>query len=117
MCECVGVHARCRRAAQRRGACLHRSGALASCALAWRPWCSCRACDPAPVAPATQPTPPPPAPPRAQLSLRFPFRSAQQVAAGRAVGASYLLTYLDGDMLIGRAPAPAGSFVFVRADE
>lgn len=52
-----------------------------------------------------------------ELSLRFPFRSAQQVAAGRAVGASYLLTYLDESMLIGRATAPSGSFVFVRAPD
>lgn len=50
-----------------------------------------------------------------EFSLRFPFRSAQQVAAGHAVGAGYLLTYLDQDILIGRAQAPGGSFVFTRA--
>lgn len=49
------------------------------------------------------------------LDLRFPFRSTQQVAAGRAVGAPYLLTYLDADVLIGRAQAPSGSFIFERS--
>ncbi|GBF99049.1 hypothetical protein Rsub_11994 [Raphidocelis subcapitata] len=49
-----------------------------------------------------------------EFRLNFPFRSAQQVAAGRAVGASYLLSYLDSEVLIGRAQAPAGSFIFVR---
>ncbi|KIZ07425.1 hypothetical protein MNEG_0522 [Monoraphidium neglectum] len=52
-----------------------------------------------------------------EFNLRFPFRSAQQVAAGRAVGAGYLLTYLDSDVLIGRAQAPGGSFIFVRSPE
>jgi hypothetical protein len=32
------------------------------------------------------------------------------------VGASYLLTFLDRDVLIGRAQAPAGSFIFVREE-
>jgi hypothetical protein len=50
-------------------------------------------------------------------SARFPFRSAAQVAAGRAVGAGYLLSYLDEDVLIGRAAVPAGMFVFVREKE
>jgi len=36
------------------------------------------------------------------------------VAAGRAVGAGYLLTYLDEAVLIGRAQQPGGSFIFVR---
>lgn len=49
-----------------------------------------------------------------QFKLRVPFRSAQQVAAGRAVGAGYLLTYLDEDMLIGRASGTAGTFIFTR---
>jgi hypothetical protein len=67
-----------------------------------------------PHAPRPQPLPPLPPP---QFRLRFPFRSAQQVAAGRAVGAGYLLTYLDADVLVGRAQAPGGSFVFVRSDD
>jgi hypothetical protein len=51
-----------------------------------------------------------------QFGIKVPFRSAQQLAAGRAVGASYLLTYLDGDMLIGRASSPSGTFIFQRAE-
>jgi hypothetical protein len=43
-----------------------------------------------------------------QLKLVFPFRSAQQVAQGAGVAAPYLLTYLDEDMLIGRASGTAG---------
>lgn len=46
------------------------------------------------------------------FQITFPFRSAQQVAAGRQVGAYYQLTYLDHDMLIGRAAQ--GSFLFTR---
>jgi hypothetical protein len=42
------------------------------------------------------------------LNLVFPFRSAQQVAQGAGVAAPYLLTYLDEDMLIGRASGTAG---------
>ncbi|KAI8468329.1 MAG: hypothetical protein J3K34DRAFT_478411 [Monoraphidium minutum] len=52
-----------------------------------------------------------------EFQLKFPFRSAAQVAAGRAVGAGYLLTFLDADVLIGRAQAPSGSFIFVRSDD
>jgi hypothetical protein len=43
-----------------------------------------------------------------QLNLVFPFRSAQQVAQGSGVAAPYLLTYLDQDMLLGRASGTAG---------
>jgi hypothetical protein len=39
------------------------------------------------------------------------------VAAGRAVGAGYLLTYLDEEVLIGRAQGPGGSFIFLRQRE
>jgi hypothetical protein len=61
------------------------------------------------------PTPPHPTPPHPpQFSLRFPFRSAEQVAAGRAVGSEYLITFLDNEVFVGRASAPAGSFIFVR---
>jgi len=56
-----------------------------------------------------------------QFTLRLPFRSAAQVAAGlatgnsrQAAGGSYQLTYLDEDMLIGRAVALGGTFVFTR---
>jgi len=59
-----------------------------------------------------------------QFELKFPFRSAAQVAAGVASGNSrqvaggqYHLTYLDEDMLIGRAIALGGTFVFTRAPE
>jgi hypothetical protein len=47
----------------------------------------------------------------------FPFRSAQQLAQGRGVGAPYLLTYLDTDMLIGRASGTAGTFIFSREQQ
>jgi hypothetical protein len=49
-------------------------------------------------------------------ALRWPFRSAAQIAAGRAIGVGYQLSYLDADLLVGRAATPgsAGSFVFVR---
>ncbi|KAF6249059.1 hypothetical protein COO60DRAFT_1706680 [Scenedesmus sp. NREL 46B-D3] len=49
-----------------------------------------------------------------ELNLVFPFRSAQQVAQGLGVAAPYLLTYLDEDMLIGRASGTAGTFIFRR---
>lgn len=49
---------------------------------------------------------------RLQFKLSFPFRSAQQVVQGSGAGASYLLTYLDEDMLIGRGPQ--GTFIFSR---
>lgn len=49
-----------------------------------------------------------------QFQLTFPFKSAQQVAQGSGVGANYLLTYLDEDMLIGRASGTAGTFIFTR---
>ncbi|KAF5834727.1 hypothetical protein DUNSADRAFT_8497 [Dunaliella salina] len=59
-----------------------------------------------------------------QFELKFPFRSAAQVATGVASGNSrqvaggqYHLTYLDEDMLIGRAIALGGTFVFTRAPE
>lgn len=56
------------------------------------------------------------------FNIRVPFRSAAQVAAGvnnrqgspQSAGGSYQLTYLDQDMLIGRASALGGSFVFTR---
>lgn len=67
------------------------------------------------------------------LALRFPFRSAAQVA-GRAAGAvpgavgaaardivgrgaPYLVTYLDEDVFVGVSTAPAGSFIFERVEE
>eukprot|EP00775_Hariotina_reticulata_P013356 gene13356-13484_t len=52
-----------------------------------------------------------------EFKLVFPFRSAQQVAQGPGVGANYLLTYLDEDLLVGRASGTAGSFIFTRASE
>eukprot|EP00879_Flechtneria_rotunda_P014136 GHRR01014768.1.p1 GENE.GHRR01014768.1~~GHRR01014768.1.p1 ORF type:complete len:294 (+),score=42.18 GHRR01014768.1:240-1121(+) len=52
-----------------------------------------------------------------ELKLVFPFRSVQQVAQGAGVGANYLLTYLDDDMLIGRATGTAGTFIFTRTSE
>lgn len=48
-----------------------------------------------------------------QFKLSFAFRSAQQVVQGAGAAASYLLTFLDDDMLIGRGPQ--GSFIFSRA--
>jgi hypothetical protein len=60
-------------------------------------------------------------PPRLQFQLRIPFRSAQQVAslaaARRNVAAGYLLTYLDQDLLIGRAIGLGGTFIFTREAE
>lgn len=57
-----------------------------------------------------------------QFSLRLPFRSAAQIAAGvssgnsgQDAGGGYQLTYLDDDMLIGRAVALGGSFIFTRS--
>lgn len=55
--------------------------------------------------------------PHLQFSAVFPFRSAQQLAQGRGVGAPYLLTYLDTDMLIGRASGTAGTFIFSREQQ
>lgn len=56
-----------------------------------------------------------------QFQLRVPFRSAQQVAnmavSNRGVSAGYLLTYLDQDMLIGRATGLGGTFIFERGAE
>ncbi|GFH27400.1 PAP_fibrillin domain-containing protein [Haematococcus lacustris] len=55
-------------------------------------------------------------------SLRVPFRTAAQTVAGlsslssrQVAGGSYQLTYLDDDMLIGRATALGGVFIFSRA--
>lgn len=70
-----------------------------------------------------------PLPHCSQFSLRFPFRSAAQLAASSGLGSmigeptgnrgsaggGYQLTYLDDDMLIGRAVALGGSFIFTRA--
>jgi hypothetical protein len=50
-----------------------------------------------------------------QFKLSFPFRSAQQVVRGAGAAASYLLTYLDEEMLIGRGPQ--GTFIFVRVED
>ncbi|KAL6746719.1 hypothetical protein V8C86DRAFT_2934089 [Haematococcus lacustris] len=57
-----------------------------------------------------------------QASLRVPFRTAAQTVAGlgslssrQVAGGSYQLTYLDEDMLIGRATALGGVFIFSRA--
>jgi hypothetical protein len=50
----------------------------------------------------------------AQFKLAFPFRSAQQVVQGEGAAASYLLTFLDQDILIGRGPQ--GTFIFTRED-
>jgi hypothetical protein len=52
-----------------------------------------------------------------QFKLNFQFQTAQQTIQGRNVGANYILTYLDDDMLIGRASGLAGSFVFSRAQD
>ncbi|KAG1680761.1 hypothetical protein FOA52_008094 [Chlamydomonas sp. UWO 241] len=56
------------------------------------------------------------------FKLRFPFASAGQMASSMggddspiAGGGNYQLTYLDDDMLIGRATALGGSFVFSRS--
>ncbi|GFH16518.1 PAP_fibrillin domain-containing protein [Haematococcus lacustris] len=57
-----------------------------------------------------------------KASLRVPFRTAAQTVAGlgslssrQVAGGSYQLTYLDEDMLIGRATALGGVFIFSRA--
>jgi hypothetical protein len=69
----------------------------------------------------------------AGLSLRFPFRSAAQVA-GRAAqalpgrvgseardvvsrGAPFLATYLDEDVFVGVSTAPSGCFIFERVED
>ncbi|KXZ55274.1 hypothetical protein GPECTOR_3g410 [Gonium pectorale] len=56
-----------------------------------------------------------------EFQLRFQFRTAAQLASQAATGrdniaAGYLLTYLDEDMLIGRAIGLGGTFVFVREE-
>jgi hypothetical protein len=48
-----------------------------------------------------------------QFKVTVPFRSAQQVVRGSAASASYLLTFLDEDLLIGRGPQ--GTFIFTRS--
>jgi hypothetical protein len=56
-----------------------------------------------------------------EFTLRFQFRTAAQLAsqavtrAGSAA-AGYLLTYLDSEMLIGRAIGLGGVFIFVREE-
>jgi hypothetical protein len=52
-----------------------------------------------------------------QWRLQFQFQTAQQTIQGSNTGANYILTYLDQDMLIGRASGTAGTFVFSRAAE
>lgn len=56
-----------------------------------------------------------------QFQVRVPFRSAQQLSnaatARQSIAANYLLTYLDEDMLIGRATGLQGSFIFMRETE
>ncbi|GAX72861.1 hypothetical protein CEUSTIGMA_g316.t1 [Chlamydomonas eustigma] len=56
-----------------------------------------------------------------EFQLRFPFNSARQLvmrASGDVDpirgGGDYQLTYLDEDMLIGRATTLGGSFIFIR---
>lgn len=49
-----------------------------------------------------------------EAQLRVPLRSTRGTESPRVTGASYLLSYLDEDMLIGRAVATGGSFVFTR---
>jgi hypothetical protein len=57
-----------------------------------------------------------------QFTLKIPFRSAGQIASAAtgggnspiAGGGNYQLTYLDEDMLIGRATALGGVFIFSR---
>lgn len=46
-----------------------------------------------------------------EFSLGVQFQTAQQLAQGRAAFANYQLTYLDQDLLIGRAQ---GTFIFMR---
>jgi hypothetical protein len=48
---------------------------------------------------------------RVPLSTRLPGASSGSAAP---VGINYLLTYLDEDMLIGRAQGSGGTFIFVR---
>lgn len=53
-----------------------------------------------------------------EFTLRFPLsqtlQAAQRAAEGRPVGASYLISYLDEDMFIGRASIAGGLFIFSR---
>lgn len=51
------------------------------------------------------------------FKFRLPFQSLQQVAMGRNISAGYQLTYLDQEMLIGRATQLGGTFVFIREPE
>ena len=53
--------------------------------------------------------------PALQWRLQFQFQTAQQTIQGRNTGAGYILTFLDQDMLIGRASGSAGTFIFSRA--
>eukprot|EP00955_Chlamydomonas_euryale_P047347 353651-Chlamydomonas_euryale.AAC.5 len=59
-----------------------------------------------------------------EFNLTIPFASAGQLASRAAGdnspvagGGDYQLTFLDQDMLIGRASALGGSFIFERAEE
>ncbi|GFR39645.1 hypothetical protein Agub_g111 [Astrephomene gubernaculifera] len=57
-----------------------------------------------------------------EAQFRFQFRTAAQLASRAvtrrdSVPAGYLLTYLDEDMLIGRAVGLGGTFVFLRERE
>ncbi|KAG2496122.1 hypothetical protein HYH03_005725 [Edaphochlamys debaryana] len=57
-----------------------------------------------------------------EWNARFQFRTAAQLAsqiatARTSAAAGYLLSYLDEDMLIGRAVGLGGSFVFTREPE
>ncbi len=57
----------------------------------------------------------------AEFSLTFQFRTMAQLASAAvtrsgSAAASYLLTYLDQDMLIGRAVGLGGTFIFVREE-
>ncbi|MEW5304314.1 MAG: hypothetical protein WDW36_006932 [Sanguina aurantia] len=50
-----------------------------------------------------------------ELQVRFPFQSASQIASGgRSMFANYQLTYLDEDLLIGRATQLGGTFILTR---
>lgn len=56
-----------------------------------------------------------------EFQLQFQFRTAAQLASQAVtardnIAAGYLLTYLDEDMLIGRAIGLGGVFMFVREE-
>lgn len=51
---------------------------------------------------------------RAQFGLRLPLPQAALTAGTDVVG-RYMLTYMDGDCLVGRAQAAGGVFIFDRA--